>query len=300
MNDLGIILVTGASGKTGRAVVAALARAGASARALVHRHSQAAVLFAVGAREIIIADLLLPSDLRRAMKGARAVYHICPNVHPRELEIGRFVIAAAREAGVERVVLHSVLHPQTEKMSHHWNKLRVEEELIESGLNYTILQPAPYMQNLPANLRLAAGEWILRNPYPVTTRLSLLDLDDLGEAAAAVFTRPGHEWATYEIVGTLPLSQEEVAAMLSEVLGRPVRAEAEPVEEWDSRMRAAGMGDYPRAALKRMFDYYRRYGLAGNPNVLRCLLGREPSTVPDFARRYHLFNSGKLENGRNR
>ena len=280
-----MILVTGASGKTGKAVVTALARAGAPTRALVRRASQIEVLTNLGAHEVMSADMRLTPELRRAVENIRAVYHICPNVNPVEVDIGRRVIAAAKEAGVEHLVLHSVLHPQTEQMPHHWNKLRVEEALFESGLNFTILQPTAYMQNLLAGWKLITDGGVLRNPYPVETRLSLVDLDDLAEAAAMVLTKRGHTGATYELVSTLPLTQTEVAAILSDALGRPVRAEAEPLEVWAARARTAGLGDYQLATLIRMFQYYERYGLIGNPNMLRWLLGREPTALVEFARR---------------
>ena len=280
-----MILVTGASGKTGQAVVAALARAGASTRALVRRPSQVELLTNLGAREVVAADMRLTPEIRRAVENIRAVYHICPNVNPDEVEIGRRLTGAAKEAGVEHLVLHSVLHPQTEQMPHHWSKLRVEEALFESGLNFTILQPTAYMQNLLAGWKLITEDGVLRNPYPVATRLSLVDLEDLAEAAAIVLTKRGHTGATYELAGTPPLTQTEVAAILSDALGRPVRAEAEPIEAWAARARSAGLGDHPRATLTRMFHYYERHGLVGNPNMLRWLLGREPTTVVEFARR---------------
>jgi uncharacterized protein YbjT (DUF2867 family) len=280
-----MILVTGASGKAGKAVVTALARAGAPTRALVRRASQIEVLTNLGAHEVMSADMRLTPELRRAVENIRAVYHICPNVNPDEVDIGRRVIAAAKEAGVEHLVLHSVLHPQMEQMPHHWNKLRVEEALFESGLNFTILQPTAYMQNLLAGWKLITEDGVLRNPYPVETRLSLVDLEDVAEAAAMVLTKRGHTGATYELVSTLPLTQTEVAAILSDALGRPVRAEAEPLEAWAARARTAGLGDYQLATLIRMFQYYERYGLIGNPNMLRWLLGREPTTLVTFARR---------------
>lgn len=280
-----MILVTGASGKTGQAVVAALARAGASIRALVRRPSQFEALTDLGATEAIAADLRRVSDLRGAVERARAVYHICPNVTQDEVAIGRAVFEAAREARVEHVVLHSVLHPQTEKMPHHWNKLRVEEALLESGLAFTILQPAPYMQNLLAGWKTITEAGVLKNPYPVETRLSLVDLRDVAEAAAIVLTQPGHLGATYELTGTPALTQTEVAEILSRALGRPVRAEAEPLAVWEARSRAAGLADERRAMLVKMFDYYARHGLSGNPNTLRWLLGREPTSLAEFARR---------------
>ena len=281
----GMILVTGASGKTGQAVVAALARTGAPTRALVRHASQIEVLTDLGAHEAMAADMRLTLELRRAVENIRAVYHICPNVNPDEVEIGRGVIHAAREAGVEHLALHSVLHPQTEEMPHHWNKLRVEEALFESGLNFTVLQPTAYMQNVLVGWKLITDEGVLRNPYPIETRLSLIDLEDIAEAAAMVLTRHGHIGATYELAGTPPLAQTEVAAILSEALGRPVRAEAQSIETWEALARTSGLGDHQRATLIKMFQYYERHGLVGNPNVLRWLLGREPTALVEFARR---------------
>ena len=280
-----MVLVTGASGKTGQAVVAALARAGAPTRALVRRPSQIEALTKLGARQAMAVDLRLTPELRRAFENMSAVYHICPNVNPDEVEIGRRVIGAAKEAGVEHLVLHSVLHPQTEQMPHHWNKLRVEEALFESGLSFTILQPTAYMQNLLAGWKAITDDGVLRNPYPVATRLSLVDLEDMAEAAGIVLTRRGHTGATYELAGTPPLPQTEVAAILSDALGRPVRAEAQSIETWEALARTSGLGDHQRATLIKMFQYYERHGLVGNPNVLRWLLGREPTALVEFARR---------------
>ncbi len=73
--------------------------------------------------------------------------------------IGKLVIDEARKAGVKHFVYHSVLHPQTEKMNHHWQKMHVEEMIFESGLPFTILQPAPYMQNLLVRLEKYCGKW---------------------------------------------------------------------------------------------------------------------------------------------
>ncbi|MBI4769096.1 MAG: NmrA family NAD(P)-binding protein, partial [Chloroflexi bacterium] len=215
----------------------------------------------------------------------RAVYHICPNMHPEEVAIGRLVIGAAREAGVGRFVYHSVLHPQAGAMPHHWNKLRVEEALFESGLPFTILQPTAYMQNLLAGWEALRQQGLYRVPYPVETRLSFVDLCDVAEAAAIVLTRAGHLGATYELAGTAPLTQTEVATALSAGPGRPVRAEAVPLDRWEAGARAAGLSDYAVETLLRMFRYYARHGLTGNPNVLRWLLGRPPATLADFVSR---------------
>ena len=277
--------MTSAGGKTGRAVVKALAARGQAVRAFVHREEQVGAAMALGAREVIVGDMRDEVALRRAMGNAKAVYHICPNVSPDEIAIGNWVIAAARTAGVEHFIYHSVLHPQTEAMSHHRNKLRVEERLFESGLPSTILQPTAYMQNILAGWKTIAEEGVWRIPYPVETQLSLVDLEDVAEAAAIVLTQAGHAGATYELVGTSPMTQVEVTEALSQKLGRPVRAEAQSVEMWEQRARAGGMGDYQVETLIKMFRYYEQHGLVGNPHVLGWLLGRKPTTLEEWCQR---------------
>jgi NAD(P)H dehydrogenase (quinone) len=218
-------------------------------------------------------------------RGAWAIYHICPNMHPDEVAIGQVVIAAARAAGVERLVYHSVLHPQTEAMPHHWQKLHVEEKLFESGLPYTILQPAAYMQNVLAYWNQIVEQGVYPVPYSVEARLSLVALEDVAEAAGIVLTESRHIGATYELAGPEPLSQVEVAATLSQRLGRPVHAQTVPLDEWERKARTSGMSDYAIETLLQMFRYYDRFGLCANPNVLTWLLHRPATTFAAFIAR---------------
>ncbi|MBL8045938.1 MAG: NmrA family NAD(P)-binding protein [Anaerolineales bacterium] len=278
-----MILVTGAAGKTGRALIEKLAARGQAVRALVRANRRDAPPHASMANvEYVEGDLLDAASLSAALKDVRALYLICPNMHPKEEVMGELVIKAAQQNGVEHFVYHSVLHPQVEAMPHHWHKMRVEERLFASGLPFTILQPTAYMQNLLANFK----DNVLRNPYPVEARLSLIDLNDVAEAAATVLTERGHENAIYELCGTAPLSQTQVAEIFSQVLGHPVRAEAMPLETWEHNARAAGLNDYVRETLLAMFHYYAHFGLADNPNVLRWLLKREPASLESFVRNY--------------
>jgi NAD(P)H dehydrogenase (quinone) len=220
-----------------------------------------------------------------AAHGVQAIYHICPNMNPDEVAIGEVVIAAARAAAVERLVYHSVLHPQTEAMPHHWNKLRVEEKLFESGQSYTILQPAAYMQNVLAYWDQIVEQGVYLTPYSVEARLSIVDLEDVAEVAAMVLTEGGHTGATYELAGPEALSQVEVAAILSQRLGRPVHAQVVPLDEWERKARASGTNDYAIETLLKMFRYYDRLGLCGNPNVLNRLLDRPATTFTAFIAR---------------
>jgi len=78
----------------------------------------------------------------------------------------------------------------------------------------------------------------------------------------------------------------QLAELLSQELGFTVRAEAVLLENWELQARKSGMDDYQVETLLKMFQYYEKFGLWGNPNVLRWLLGRDPSDFTAFIRRY--------------
>lgn len=285
-----MILITGAGGKTGKALTMTLAKV-ESVYSFVHREEQVPVLKSLGAEKVIVGDMRDESAIRSAMQGIRAVYHICPNMSPDEVEIGNLLIEEARKSGVGHFVYHSVLHPQTEKMKHHWGKLRVEEMLFESSLPFTILQPAPYMQNLLAGWKSIVKEGVLHVPYSVDSKFSFIDLEDLAEAAKVVLTEQNHTNAIYELAGTLAMSHVEVAEILRNVLDRDVHAEKEEIGNWRFRAERSSKGTqskrdaYAIENLVRMFEYYDQWGLSGNPNVLRWLLKREPTSLESFIER---------------
>jgi uncharacterized protein YbjT (DUF2867 family) len=280
-----MILVTGAGGKTGKAVIKALVARGTPVRAFVRSSAHEIVLKAMGVSEVVPGAMNDPHALAKAVRGTDAIYHICPNVNPHEVAFAKTLAAAATDLGVSLLVYHSVLHPQIEAMPHHWNKLRVEEILFSTALDITILQPTAYMQNSLTEWDRMVSDGIHHVPYPIETRLSLVDLDDVAEAAALVLTNGGHSGATYELVGTPPLSQIDIAETFGQALKKTIRAETEAIESWEQRARSAGMDDYQRETLIKMFRAYARDGLKGNPNLLGWLLGRPATSLAAFAAR---------------
>src|SRR5665648_506433 len=134
------MLVTGASGKTGKAVINKLVSDGLTVRDMVHTANKIKGLKESGCEEVVVAYMLDSKSLNDAFKGVQQVYHICPNMNPYEEEIGQILIDASTKAGLQQFVYHSVLHPQVEIMAHHWHKLKVEEQLMMSSLPFTILQ----------------------------------------------------------------------------------------------------------------------------------------------------------------
>jgi NAD(P)H dehydrogenase (quinone) len=261
-----VIAVAGAAGKTGRAVIRALELHGQQVRPLVRGAS--------GLAGEIVADLLDAESLASALRGVEAVYHMAPNMHPAEVEMGHTMISAARIAGVPKIGYHSVLHSQIQAMPHHVGKQRVEEAIIESQLRWTILQPAPYIQNLAS-----ASDGVLRIAYRATAPFSFVDLMDVAEAAANVLTSQTFEAGIFELAGPDILSVSDVASALG------ARVVSVGVDSWEAAALADGMARETARGLAAMFRHYDAHGLVGNPASLTLLLGRPPTPALTALRR---------------
>jgi NAD(P)H dehydrogenase (quinone) len=280
------VAVLGASGKTGRAVSDALLRRGVPVRGLVRRPGRwlgtrgsdaVGAASASGPQPVeVVADLDTGEGLLAAFQGCAAVYLVAPNVHPDEPALIRRALHAAREAGVARVVLHSVLHPYETALPHHMGKAVAEELVRASGLTWTVLQPCAYAQNLTAGLPAALDAGRLEVPYRIDAPFTLVDLDDVGQVAATVLTDTGHEAASYELCGPDAVTVADVAAEASRVTGRDLVVARTDPDAWPSGP-GAGLPEYARRALHAMFVAYDTRGLVGGRRTLPWLLGR-PST----------------------
>ncbi len=278
------ILVTGASGRTGRRVISQLIARGQPVRAFVRRPEAAQELTAMGVADCILGDLEREDDLRRALADVGRVLHICPPMHPAEDKLAASMIELCEAQGVERFVLYSVLHPLAD-VPHHRRKLEAEHALINSNLAYTILQPCRYMQHLNAIWPQVRDNGLHPMPFDSKARFSLVDLHDLAEATARVMAEPGHDYATYQLAGPARLSMEDCASTLTGLLGREVTAIARSDEEFRRGAQASGMAPARIEGMAVMNAHYTAHGLSGNPNVLCWLLGREPTRFADFVKR---------------
>ena len=285
MNADNSILVTGASGRTGRRVVDALARRNMAVRAFVRRDAAGDELRSLGAAEIALGDLFDEAALADAIRGCAQVMHICPPMHPREAELARTVTDLCRNNGVGRLILYSVLHPLLTAVAHHRRKLEAEQYLVQSGQPYTILQPARYMQHLTAIWDRVVASGIHDMPFSTTARFNVVDLGDLAAAAAIVAGEANHAGATYQLAGPEALDQRDMAHIISEVIGQPVEARAKPPDEFRAAAAAAGMAAERIEAMVAMNRHYDAHGLVGNAKVLGWLLGREPTDFSTFVAR---------------
>ncbi len=287
--ELILILVTGA-GKTGKTITQALTAHGVDVRAIVQKDDQIADMKQAGAQEVFVSDLMDESTLNKAFFGSSAIYHVCPRMHPQEEEIGQLMIQLAEKNHLKHFVYQSVLHPQIEELPHHWKKMKVEAQLFRMNMPFTILQPAAYMQNVLDELdkTLKTGEY--RIPYPRSSKISMIDLNDLAEVVVKVFSETGHENAIYELSSSETLSALDVASVAAAVTGKLILAGAYDRKKWEKDSRSAGLSDYAVDASLKLFQYYEENHFIGNPNQLTWLLGREPTTFEQFFRQVYKNN----------
>ncbi|EJU10440.1 NmrA family protein [Sphingomonas sp. LH128] len=232
----------------------------------------------------LTGDLENPADRARAVEGIDVVIHYAPAFHPREAAMGTGMIDAAVAAGVSRFIYVSALHAQVTSVPGHAAKLAVEAYLAESGLQWTVLRPQTYMQNIDVAAVLEAGALDL--PFALTTRQGYLDMADLADVVAKVASEDGHALATYDLASDEALSTAEIAALVTTVSGRSVTAGELPVAQLVAGLEAAGPAfAYVADAVTRLNAWQARSGGRGNPGALRWLLGREPASFEDYVRR---------------
>lgn len=279
-----MILLTSAGGKTGRAMISTFAAAGEKVRAVMRRDDADAELMALGAVEVVHADLMDAAAMADAAKGCRAIYYICPNMTEQEQTFGENIIAAAKAAEVDRLVFHSVLHTQVQALQHHWNRLFVEEAILESGVPYSILQVGSYYQNMLPGWAKMKETGIHAMAYEVEAPMSLVDLGDVADAAVKVLNDPGCANGIFEICGPI-ITLTEKAEILSDVLGQPIEARRLPADDAVAHAVHMGVGEFGQDCMRRMFAHYDIHGLVGSARVLEWIIGRPPVDFETFARK---------------
>ncbi|KAI3397099.1 hypothetical protein diail_11242 [Diaporthe ilicicola] len=252
--------------------------------------------------EIVQIDLDSLRDCQALITGVTAVYHVGPSFHSREREMGFNMIDAAvaetkRPGSVfKHFVFSGVMGTQIRNLMQHDLKSLVEERLYLSiELNWTILQPANFMNFFPIAKLVSQEQPVLDKLWNPKGANSMIALSDLAEAAATVLNEgEKHYFAQYQLSSTLPMSEIEVAKIIGKHLGKEVQTRAPTFEEGVDRTLLYLFGgvaaegdlrpDIARDEAERLILFSNRRGLRGSPNVLRWLLGREPTSIDKWVK----------------
>jgi uncharacterized protein YbjT (DUF2867 family) len=264
------VLAAGATGQYAHHVVAALVAQGIDVRGIVHDPAKADEARKAGADETVQLDLADIDGLAEAMHGVDGVFLITPAFHPDATTMALNVVGAAVDSGIEKLVYNGVYHPSL-SLPNHAGTRPVEEALYASDLDFTVLQPAMYLQALEATYRNALETGAVVAPWSKDSKMTYVDYRDVAEVAALAFVGPRLSRGTFELAAGGMLSRVEIAEMMSRVAGRVLSAE--------------NTDDLPPApeGLATMFADYDRHGFhGGNSLVLQAILQREPRAVADF------------------
>ncbi len=272
------VLTIGATGQFAGLVVPTLVRTGVHVRALVHDPEKAGRLSEMGATETVAGDLRDPNSMGAALDGMDGLFLILPAFAPDTVELGTGMVAAAQAAGVRRVVFSGVYHPSL-SLVNHADTRPIEEALFNSDLEFTVLQPAMFMQGLVSGWRSAVSDGVFAMPYSKESAMTFVDYRDVAEVAAIAFASDELVNGTFELAAGGMVTRTELASLMSRHAGRDVAAvDVEP------DVALHGMPDGAmREGLAAMFSAYTAHGFHGGNNLaLTSILGRAPRTLDAF------------------
>ena len=290
-----MILVTGATGNTGRAVVQGLLARGVAVRAMVRKPSQAD-LFGAGV-DVVVADMTQPESLSAAVQGVRQMLLISP-LDAGMVELQGRMARAAQSAGVQRIVKISteIADPASDALIGQWHG-QSELEVERTGLAHCHLRPCNFMQNLQAFADSIRATRSFSAPLG-DAGISLVDVSDLAAVAVAVLLDPPAAASPIVVTGATSPTYHRFAQLLSEQLGYPVHYQASTPAQALQRFLADGMPAWKAHELIRMYAHLQDPLHTRLTDAVQRYAGRAPRTFEDFVRDYaHALANGGLAHG---
>lgn len=275
-----MILITGASGTVGRAVLDEVRKAGKPFKAM-YRNGEDAKKAPPGV-PTVQADFADKNGLKQALQGVDTVFIVCSPI-PQLVELEGNMIDACQEASVRHVVLNSALGAGDYPKSYpSWHR-KVEDKLKASGLGYTILQPNGFMQNIVTYYAPSIRAQGTFYASTGTAKTSVIDVRDVGLAAAkALIASAEHAGKTYELNGPEAVSNDEIAARISRITGQTVSYVDIPEEAQRKSLLDLGMPEWQVTALLELQQYYVTGKCGAVTDVLPKLLGRPAITLDQY------------------
>jgi uncharacterized protein YbjT (DUF2867 family) len=276
-----MIVVTGATGNAGSEVVRGLISRGERVKAFVRDAGRARQVLGEDV-ELAVGDFADPASVRAALEGAGALLLSCAD-DPRRVGWETAAIDAAVAAGVRRIVKLSAAAAEPGSPVAFWDwHGQVEQYLRSCGTGWVILRANWYMSNVLAAASGVAAEGRLYAPAG-QARIAMIDPRDVGAAAVAVLSAPGHEGQTYLLTGPRAITYDEVAAGLSAATRRRVEFVDIPGDAAYQAMIGDGMPGFVAEQIVAMFARLRQGAGAQVSPAVETLTGSAPRDFACFA-----------------
>jgi uncharacterized protein YbjT (DUF2867 family) len=274
-----MILVTGASGTVGKAVLNEVARCGAERKAMYRSATEAAK--APAGTQTVIADFAKKETLPAALRDVDSIYLVCSPI-PDLVQLESNMIEACLAAGVKHIVLNSALGAgDYAKSFPSWHR-KVEDKLKSTGISFTILRPNSFHQNVVTYFAPSIRAQGVFYSSMGNARTSFLDVRDIAAVAAKALAGGEHRGKTYELNGPEALTYTELAEKISGHAGRPVQYTDIPADAQRNAMLDQGMPPWQVDALLDLQEYYISGNGGAVDQLLPKLLGRPPITMDRF------------------
>lgn len=274
-----MILITGASGSVGREVVREMLKTGKEFRAMYRSKEEAAK--APGSVKTAIADFADTASLESAFEAVESVFLVCSPIQAL-VELEGNVIDTSKKTGVKRIVLNSALGAgDYDKSFPSWHR-KVEDKLRASGMEFVILRPNGFMQNIVTYLAASIRAQGAFYDAMGNAKTSLVDVRDVAAVAARALTTDGPAGKIHELNGPEAVTQDEVAMKIAEKSGRAVKHVDIPREAHEKAMLDLGMPEWQVKALIELQDYYVRGRAATVDGLVAKILGRPERTLDAF------------------
>src|SRR5579859_4982559 len=274
-----MILITGASGSVGKAVLQEVRKSGAKHRAMYRSAEEAAK--ARAGTEAVVADFAKKETLSAVLKGVEGVYLVCSPV-PELVQLESNMIDACVAAGVKHVVLNSAMGAgDYGKSFPSWHR-NVEDKLRATKISYTILRPNSFHQNVLAYFAPSIRAQGVFYGSMKDSRNSFIDVRDIAAIAKNALAGGAQAGKFYELNGPEALNYTELARRISKVAGREVKYVDIPMEVQKKAMLDQHMPEWQVNALLELQEYYLSGKGGETDGVVRDLLGRSPITMDQF------------------
>jgi NAD(P)H dehydrogenase (quinone) len=281
-DDDKLLLVTGATGRTGGGAIELLLERGHRARAMVHREDERSRALAEAGAEIVVADLHDLDGVTTALQGVTGAY-FCHPILPGLVESTVIFAQAATEAGVRSVVNMSQISARREASSNaarqHW---LCERLLDRTDLLTTHIRPTFFAEWLKLWWEKRDGEGYLRLPFGEGRHAPIAAADQSRVIAALLLDPEPHNHAVYTLHGPVEQNHHDIAKAMSGALGIPVHYEPISVEEFAKAMRERGLDEHLVQHLSNVAVDYQNGVFAGTNDVVEKIGGRPPLSVEQF------------------
>jgi NAD(P)H dehydrogenase (quinone) len=281
------LLITGATGKTGRHTARLLVERGHHVRAVVHREDDRSMALRNDGAEVVVADMLDLHAMSQAAKGADAAYFVYP-IHPGLLEATAVFGQAAQQGGVQTVVNMSQISARSDALSNSARQHWLAERILDwSALAVTHLRPTFFAEWFELFGTFTAEDGVLRLPFADGRHAPITGEDQAHVIAAILENADGHAGQIYPLFGAVELDHFQIADEISRALGRPVRYEPVEIVSWAEELRTRGFSDHLVQHLGNVAVDYRNGVFAGTNDIVETIGGKKPVTVQEFVRKNH-------------